>query len=171
MLTLSAVVFTLLGLYLDRTMPSKFGKRRGVCFCVSSSFWGCNRRERTRQVSQGEAEKLLNDEFETFESRSIQSNNYEAPPTVCKRLEANGDFLKIEGLTKEFGDFKAVDQLNVKMYDGQIFALLGHNGAGKTTIISMLTGLISKTKGSASVYEKDLFEEADEVREFMGVCP
>ena len=35
----------------------------------------------------------------------------------------------------------------------------------------MLTGLINKTKGSATVYEKDLFEEADEVREFMGVCP
>ena len=67
--------------------------------------------------------------------------------------------MKIEGLSKEFGDFKAVDQINVKMYDGQIFALLGHNGAGKTTTISMLTGLISKTGGSATIYEKDIFEE------------
>ena len=69
--------------------------------------------------------------------------------------------MKIEGLSKEFGDFKAVDQINVKMYDGQIFALLGHNGAGKTTTISMLTGLISRTGGSATIYEKDIFEEAD----------
>ena len=64
-------------------------------------------------------------------------------------------------MSKEFGDFKAVDQINVKMYDGQIFALLGHNGAGKTTTISMLTGLISRTGGSATIYEKDIFEEAD----------
>jgi ATP-binding cassette subfamily A (ABC1) protein 3 len=77
----------------------------------------------------------------------------------------------IKGLEKRFGDFKAVDNLNVKMYDSQIFALLGHNGAGKTTTISMLTGLIGRTSGTAMVYEKDVFEETDEVREFLGVCP
>ena len=49
--------------------------------------------------------------------------------------------------------------------------MLGHNGAGKTTTISMLTGLIGRTSGSAKVYEKDMFEETDEVREFLGVCP
>ena len=59
----------------------------------------------------------------------------------------------------------------MKMYDSQIFALLGHNGAGKTTTISMLTGLIEKSGGSAKCYNVDLFEEMDEVREFMGVCP
>lgn len=57
------------------------------------------------------------------------------------------------------------------MYNGQVFALLGHNGAGKSTLISMLTGLIGRTKGQAKVYERDLFNESDDVREFMGVCP
>ena len=57
------------------------------------------------------------------------------------------------------------------MYDSQIFALLGHNGAGKSTLISMLTGLIQKSQGEAKVYDVDMFEEMDEVREFMGVCP
>ena len=61
--------------------------------------------------------------------------------------------------------------LNVKMYNGQIFALLGHNGAGKTTTISMLTGLIPKSEGMATVYDTDVFEEMSEIREFMGVCP
>ena len=61
--------------------------------------------------------------------------------------------------------------VSVKMFDSQIFALLGHNGAGKTTVISMLTGLIKKTVGGAKCYDVDLFEEMDEVREFMGVCP
>ena len=49
--------------------------------------------------------------------------------------------------------------------------MLGHNGAGKTTIISMLTGLIEKSEGQAKCYEVDMFEEMENVREFMGVCP
>ena len=57
------------------------------------------------------------------------------------------------------------------MFDSQIFAMLGHNGAGKTTVISMLTGLIEKSQGEAKCYDIDLFEEMDEIREFMGVCP
>lgn len=61
--------------------------------------------------------------------------------------------------------------INLKMYKGQIFALLGHNGAGKTTTLSMLTGLITASEGSATVYDKDLFNEMDDVRQFMGVCP
>ena len=57
------------------------------------------------------------------------------------------------------------------MYSGQIFALLGHNGAGKSTTISMLTGLLSKTTGEAQIFEKDLFNDMQSVRQFMGVCP
>lgn len=57
------------------------------------------------------------------------------------------------------------------MYSNQIFALLGHNGAGKSTTISILTGLIEKSEGSAVVYDTDIFEEMGDVREFMGVCP
>jgi ATP-binding cassette subfamily A (ABC1) protein 3 len=57
-------------------------------------------------------------------------------PTIC-----------IIGLTKEFGSFKAVDNLTLYLYESQIFCLLGHNGAGKTTTISLLTGLYEKTAG------------------------
>ena len=111
-----------------------------------------------------------NNEYQ-FEADYIPKNNYEAPSLLSQRLNANGRFLKIQGLRKEYGDFVAVDTVNVKMYDGQVFALLGHNGAGKSTTISMLTGLIGRTKGEATVYGKNLFEDIDEVREFMGVCP
>ena len=57
------------------------------------------------------------------------------------------------------------------MYSNQIFAMLGHNGAGKSTTISMLTGLIEKTSGEARVFDTDCFEEMGDLREFMGVCP
>ena len=60
---------------------------------------------------------------------------------------------------------------DLTMYSGQIFALLGHNGAGKTTTISMLTGLIEPTKGHAEVFGINIFEQMQEVRMMLGVCP
>ena len=57
------------------------------------------------------------------------------------------------------------------MYNGQIFALLGHNGAGKTTTISMLTGLLEPTGGKASVFGLDIFNEMEDFRKVLGVCP
>ena len=102
----------------------------------------------------------------------MPSENYEEPPVICKRQEGTGNCLRVENLQKVYdGGFRAVKGINVKMYDNQIFALLGHNGAGKSTVISMLTGLISKTDGSAKCYNTDMFEQMEQVREFMGVCP
>ena len=73
--------------------------------------------------------------------------------------------MKISDLTKVYDNgFKAVNGINLKMYNGQIFALLGHNGAGKSTTISMLTGLLQKSTGEASVFENDLFHEMQKVR-------
>lgn len=47
---------------------------------------------------------------------------------------------------------RAVEGMNARIYEGQIFALLGHNGAGKTTTIQMLTGMLEPSKGMAQVY-------------------
>ncbi|CAD8049591.1 unnamed protein product [Paramecium primaurelia] len=56
--------------------------------------------------------------------------------------------VSIKNLTKKFGEFKAVDNLTIQLYEQQILCLQGHNGAGKTTTINMLTGMIQKTKGT-----------------------
>ena len=56
------------------------------------------------------------------------------------------------------------------MYQNQIFVLLGESGAGKSTTINILAGLISPTDGKVFCYEKDFFEQASQVRSFMGVC-
>lgn len=80
--------------------------------------------------------------------------------------------LNVAHLRKTYPNgFNAVKDFNVKMYTGQIFALLGHNGAGKTTVISMLTGLLSPTEGEAQVFGHDIFSDITNVREFLGVCP
>ena len=179
MLFLDFFIFAFLGLYLDKIIPSSYGKHYHPCFCLSPKFYGCGQRRRRRAADDEDdgdvEERLMGSEAaddNTFESTQMGAENYEAPPLICKRQENLGDFVRIEGLAKTYdGGFQAVRGVNFKMYENQIFALLGHNGAGKSTVISMLTGLIKKSQGSASVYGVDLFDDMDEVREFMGVCP
>ena len=80
--------------------------------------------------------------------------------------------LTISGLKKRYNNgCEAVQGINLKMFADQIFVLLGHNGAGKTSTIQMLTGLFKASEGSAEVFGVNIFEEIDEVRKFMGVCP
>ena len=62
------------------------------------------------------------------------------------------------------GTITAVDNLSLTMYEGQIFALLGHNGAGKTTTMNLLTGLYSPTSGDAQIYGKSVKDSILEIR-------
>jgi ATP-binding cassette subfamily A (ABC1) protein 3 len=57
------------------------------------------------------------------------------------------------------------------MFADQIFVLLGHNGAGKTSLISVLTGIFEHSAGSAEAFGTDMFNNFDEIREFTGICP
>lgn len=77
----------------------------------------------------------------------------------------------VRDLQKIFGAKKAVNGIDLEIYKGQIFALLGHNGAGKTTTLSMLTGLLKPSSGKAEVFGIDMFENMDEIRQMLGVCP
>jgi ABC-type multidrug transport system ATPase subunit len=89
-------------------------------------------------------------------------------------MEKKRRFLKILDLQKQYSNgYKAVNGINLRMYEGQIFALLGHNGAGKTTTIKMLTGLLEPTEGEAFVYGYRVFSQGDmdTLRRYMGVCP
>ena len=64
--------------------------------------------------------------------------------------------IKTENVEKSFGDYKAVDKLNLEVKKGEIVALLGSNGAGKTTVINMLLGLLMPSKGTVTVLDHDM---------------
>lgn len=64
--------------------------------------------------------------------------------------------LKVENVTKYYGDFKAVDNLSFTVNDGEIFGLLGVNGAGKTTTFRMIIGLLEKNKGKITLDGKEI---------------
>lgn len=76
-----------------------------------------------------------------------------------------------EGLTRRFGDFTAVDGVNLSVAPGQFYGFLGPNGAGKSTTIKMLTGLMAPTAGSMQILGLDLSTHLVEVKRQIGVVP
>jgi ABC-2 type transport system ATP-binding protein len=74
----------------------------------------------------------------------------------------------IENLVKRFGDFVAVDQINLQVRKGEVFGFLGPNGAGKSTTIRMLCGLLTPTSGRARVAGYDVGREPESVRQNIG---
>src|SRR5947208_8920608 len=67
-----------------------------------------------------------------------------------------GDGLELRGLTKDFGAFKAVDDLDLDVPSGSFFALLGPSGCGKTTTLRMVAGLETPTSGTIRLGERDI---------------
>lgn len=76
--------------------------------------------------------------------------------------------IDVKNLTKKFGDFTALDQINFQVKRGEIIGYLGPNGSGKTTTIRLLLGLLSPTDGEAKVLGFDAFKQSEDVRARVG---
>ena len=76
--------------------------------------------------------------------------------------------VEIDNLTRKFGDFTAVDSISLTVEENEIFGFLGANGAGKTTAIRMLTGLLLPTSGSGKVAGHDVLKESEEIKKSIG---
>jgi ABC-2 type transport system ATP-binding protein len=76
--------------------------------------------------------------------------------------------IQVKNLTRKFGDFTAVDQISFKIKKGEIFGFLGANGAGKTTAIRMLCGLLKPTDGFAEVAGYDIAFQQEKVKKNIG---
>ena len=74
-------------------------------------------------------------------------------------------------LRKEYKNITAVKDVSFTIKDGEVFALLGMNGAGKTTILKMLSCLTKPTNGDALVYGKSIVKEPEKVKELIGISP
>ena len=88
----------------------------------------------------------------------MNSQNVNSPKTV----------ILAENLTRKFGGLVAVDKLNLSITEGEIFALVGPDGAGKTTTMRLLTGLMNPTEGRAVVGGHDVSKEIDAVKDQIG---
>ena len=79
--------------------------------------------------------------------------------------------IRFEHVSKLYGDKEALSDLNVTIENGEIFGLIGHNGAGKTTAISILTSIIEATYGEVFVDDLALSEHHDEIKKRIGYVP
>lgn len=84
---------------------------------------------------------------------------------------SEGSAVKTSALVKQFGDFVAVDHINLRVNRGSFFGFLGPNGAGKSTTIKMLTGLLAPTSGTLRVLDFDVSKQPIEVKRRIGVVP
>src|SRR5580700_8705810 len=83
-------------------------------------------------------------------------------------LPEGGPAVRMENLTKRFGDFVAVDSISLEVKRGEIFGFLGPNGAGKSTTIRILCGLLAPTAGKAWVAGFDVATQPEEIKRNIG---
>ncbi|CEM20220.1 unnamed protein product [Vitrella brassicaformis CCMP3155] len=150
MLLIDTLVYLLLAAYLDQVVPQDIGTTKPWHFPVTW-WWArgglCGRRREAREVRE------------------------------VTRQGGRGVAIEIMGLRKEFPatwrDRKkvAVDNLSLTLNTHEVFALLGHNGAGKSTTIHILTGLLQPTSGDATVFGLPLSTHMDDIRQHISVCP
>lgn len=123
-LALQTPAYFAIYLYLDNVIPNSFGISKDCCYCF-------RRRQRNNQPAIRLPSSKLNDSAKQFEINDGE-----------KDFDLN-DPIRISGLTKKFGsNFIAVDNLTLSIKNNEVLSILGHNGAGKTTAIYMLTGML-----------------------------
>ena len=76
-----------------------------------------------------------------------------------------------ENLSKTYGDYKALNNLNLKLNEGEIFALLGQNGAGKSTTINIFLGFVKPTEGVAKINGISVIDHPNETKKFIAYIP
>eukprot|EP01031_Cornospumella_fuschlensis_P030350 gene30350-36672_t len=163
--------------YFSQVWPSALGVRKAWYFVFLPSFWLGGKKSKARVETRNGIEigaNHANDRIGT-----CRSYNDEAGSTIPVE-PANESILGkptviVRNLCKSFGAQMAVDRLSFDMYENQIFALLGHNGAGKTSAINVLTGLLAPDNARddtvASVYGHSIFTHMEDMRHSLGICP
>uniref|UniRef100_A0A672UPW7 Cholesterol transporter ABCA5 n=1 Tax=Strigops habroptila TaxID=2489341 RepID=A0A672UPW7_STRHB len=161
LLVLDSIFYLLVAVYLDQIMPGEFGLRRTPFFFMKPSFWSKHR-------------KNYKELYESSVNGSLSFSEIVEPvPLEFQGKEA----IRISCVQKTFrkkGEtVEALRNLSFDIYEGQITALLGHSGTGKTTLMNILCGLCPPTDGFVSVYGHKVSEidEMLEVRQIAGVCP
>ena len=79
--------------------------------------------------------------------------------------------IELKGITKQYGDFRAVDNINLKVSEGEIFGFLGPNGAGKTTTIKMIAGVLKPSAGSVTIAGIDMLKQPEAAKHKIGFIP
>lgn len=156
MLLVDTVLYMMLTIYIEGVFPGEYGTPLKWYFPFTKSYW-CG--------------TTASDDVPDDKRISIGQNPdfFETDPVGIRAG------IQIRNLRRVFGKKEnckvAVAGMSLDLYEGQITALLGHNGAGKTTTMSMLTGFLPPSGGTAIVNGYDIREDIGNVRSSLGLCP
>ncbi|NXE05295.1 ABCA5 protein, partial [Lophotis ruficrista] len=161
LLVLDSIFYLLVAVYLDQVIPGEFGLRRMPFFFMKPSFWS-KRRKNYKELY----ESSINGSLSFSEIVEPVTSEFQGKEAI--RISCVQKTFRKKGETVE-----ALRNLSFDIYEGQITALLGHSGTGKTTLMNILCGLCPPTDGFVSVYGHKVSEidEMLEVRQIAGVCP
>ncbi|XP_037068888.1 ATP-binding cassette sub-family A member 2-like [Pollicipes pollicipes] len=150
---LDPLLYAVLVWYIENVFPGDVGVPQPWYFLLSPGYW------RPTPTKPGSGE------WDTADADGGLLN--EPEPTKLPLA------VELCALTKRFPGQRrpAVDRLSLRLYEGQVTALLGHNGAGKTTTLSILSGLLPACSGSVSVYGCDTRRRLAAARRSLGFCP
>ncbi|KAG9307579.1 hypothetical protein G9A89_023144 [Geosiphon pyriformis] len=174
LLLMNIGVYLVLTWYFDKIIPDEFGSRRSPWFFLTPKYWGL-------KISKG---YTLESWLAKYQGAGVEAHTNEDVDVANERsltFDPNHDVaLRIGNLRKVFRyslfvksklDKVAVNDLCLTLKEGRCLALLGQNGAGKSTSMNILSGLTPSTSGDALLYGLSVREDMDEIRKIMGVCP
>jgi ATP-binding cassette, subfamily A (ABC1), member 3 len=168
MMAFDTVLYMFLAWYADEVLPSswrEFGIPRPFYFPFTGHYWREVCGYSTSIAAPVAASK------EEFVPAGLDNPLFEKPGAELLHRGRDKKCVSVRKLRKHFGNFKAVKDIDLDCYEGQITVILGHNGAGKSTTFNMLTGLLPPTHGGAQVYGKSIGTEMNDIRHSLGVCP
>jgi len=157
MLGIDTVAYMLLTLYFDAVLPGEWGTHENPCFCFVNPWRWFQRR-------QGHEDH----EGEDLDGRDVHGEFEATTPHTKPSVE-------MRGMRKVFdtsaGRMVAVNNLTFNLYENQVFCLLGHNGAGKSTAMNMMTGMLEMDGGDCYFHGHSVKHDLAKVRREVGYCP
>uniref|UniRef100_A0A8C0ZNL0 ABC transporter domain-containing protein n=1 Tax=Castor canadensis TaxID=51338 RepID=A0A8C0ZNL0_CASCN len=159
-LSFDGLLYLLLALYFDKILPYGNERHYSPLFFLNSS---CSQHQR-----------INNKVLEKDEDPDPPSDDYFEP--IAPEFQGK-EAIRIRNVKKEYkrksGKLEALKDLHFDIYESQITAILGHSGAGKSSLLNILNGLTIPTEGSVTIYNKNVSEMKDleEIRKITGVCP
>ncbi|KAK9808280.1 hypothetical protein WJX73_007025 [Symbiochloris irregularis] len=194
MMTVDIKLYATVGWYLEQVIPSEHGPRLPLLFPLSWQYWRTGDASQVPSCSSivkgtwafcttcctswGKPKggfRRITDEADGLAPRLSRGSGggLASRGSGLRGMQAEGHtvFAAMAKLRKEYGPKVAVKELSLQLREGQLTSLLGHNGAGKTTAVGMLSGLIRPTAGDCTIMGHSMVTSAPLARQCLGFCP
>eukprot|EP01028_Stygiella_incarcerata_P010728 TRINITY_DN570_c0_g1_i2.p1 TRINITY_DN570_c0_g1~~TRINITY_DN570_c0_g1_i2.p1 ORF type:complete len:852 (+),score=194.99 TRINITY_DN570_c0_g1_i2:85-2640(+) len=174
MIAVDSVLLSFVAFYLEGVFPSGFGVKKHPFFPCLPETWSKRVREQkevqSMEAIESETSRLIDHDTTELGADVLNERNH-----VLQGMSSKTKGIFIKDLRKEFKGhgvkLVAVHRLSLGVPRGECLGLLGHNGAGKTTVISILSGLFSATRGAIRMDGFNPLVDMDIIHSFTSVCP